>query len=112
MDSTDSSTVYPLDLIYEGSVELSEGPEGAFYNYLFSSTDSLKQRNEFVFLFFQYHLKVENYSLISQILHNGANNELHRSLLKAMLVMTDGVEVLLDGYEKVLHIFNKNPNIK
>ena len=77
------------------------------YEYLFSSEDSLKDKNKYLFLFLQHHIKENNIDIVGRFLNDSAIKELHPSLLKSALIMTDNVLEVNQFHQIVEEILNQ-----
>ncbi|RFS21437.1 hypothetical protein DVR12_16200 [Chitinophaga silvatica] len=78
-----------------------------FFEYLFNQNDSLKDKNKFVFLFFQDCIAQNNTDVISRILCDSALSDLHPSLLKSALIITRGYPGIEAPYQRLNQTYNK-----
>lgn len=62
------------------------------FEYLFSTEDSLKSRNKFLFLFLAQHIETGKTDVINQFINDDAIIDLHISLLKSTLLMVENLE--------------------
>lgn len=76
------------------------------YEYLFVSTQSLKQKNKYLLKFIHDLIPV-NSATIDRFLKDEAIIDLDISLLKSILIMTNNVECLVESRKKVEFIYNE-----
>lgn len=76
------------------------------YEYLFVSTQSLKQKNKYLLKFIHDLVQVNSES-VNRFLKDDAINDLDISLLKSILIMTNNVELLTESRKKVEMIYNE-----
>ncbi len=68
------------------------------YEYLFSSEDTLKEKNKYLILFLQHHIQNNDLDILNKFLSDCAIKDLHASLLKSSLIMIENVEGLNELY--------------
>lgn len=61
------------------------------FEYLFTTEASLKDQNKYLFLFLQHYIEQHDVELINKLLSENALNDLHPSLLKSILIMTERI---------------------
>lgn len=62
------------------------------FEYLFTTEHSLKEQNKYLYLFLQSYIEQNNIELINRLLSDNALNDLHPSLIKSILIMTERIE--------------------
>lgn len=78
-----------------------------FFESFFTATTSLKDQNKFLFLFLHEYVTQNNTDTINKILSDNAFKDLHPSLLKSALIITENVPGVEQSREKVMSIFNE-----
>jgi hypothetical protein len=77
------------------------------FEYIFTSPHSMKQKNKYVFLFLDHHIKINNVKLLNRYLSDNALRDCHPSILKSTLIMTENVPGIEESRAKVVHLFNE-----
>lgn len=78
-----------------------------FYNSLFGSEISMKEKNKILILKFQDFIRQDHADLINNILSDSALADLHPSLIKSALIMTSGIAEKLPARQKAADILAK-----
>lgn len=78
-------------------------PVRVLFEYLFSSEDSLKLRNKFLFQFLAQHIETKEIDVINQFINDDAIIDLHVSLLKSTLLMIENLEGVPNGKIKQIY---------
>ena len=76
------------------------------FEYLFTTEDSLKEQNKYLFLFLQSYIQQNNTEILNRLLSDNALSDLHPSLLKSILIMTEHLEDVNNNRESVSQILN------
>nr|WP_315209068.1 hypothetical protein [uncultured Flavobacterium sp.] len=76
------------------------------YEYLFSSEDSLKEKNKYLILFLQHHIQNDAINIVNKFLSDCAIRDLHASLLKSSLIMIQNVDELNELYISTEELLN------
>ena len=62
------------------------------FSCLFSSTATIKDKNKFILLAFQNYIKEERLDVIDEFFRESALSDLHPSLIKSALIMTESID--------------------
>jgi hypothetical protein len=76
------------------------------FDYLFTVEQTMKEKNKVLLLFLQDHVARNNVNLINRILLDNAFKDLHASLLKSALIMTEHLAGVEKGRQKISSILN------
>lgn len=79
----------------------------AIYEYLFTADQTMKEKNKFLLLFLQSCIQDSDIELINRILSENALKDLHPSLIKSALIMTEHVTGTEASRQKASQIFNE-----
>jgi hypothetical protein len=77
------------------------------YEYLFTTDQSMKEKNKFLLLFLQGYIQENNVELIKRILSENALKDLHPSLIKSALIMTEHLQGIEASRERAAQIFKE-----
>lgn len=86
----------------EGTAQTNIDVVRILYDHIFSSEDSMKDKNKFLMLYLQHYITADDTNLINRVLSDTAITDLHPSLLKSMLIMTENVNGV--NREKVIQL--------
>ncbi|RFM36035.1 hypothetical protein [Chitinophaga silvisoli] len=78
-----------------------------FFECLFNQEDSLKNKNKFVFLFLQTCIAQKKTDILARILEEPAMADLHPSLIKSALIMTDGLSEIEEAFSKLQGVYHE-----
>ena len=77
------------------------------FNSLFTAGSTMKERNMSLLLFLQQKIEENNIQLLKRIFMEGSIKDLHPSLLKSMLIITEHVVGMEEARDKVIEIFDQ-----
>lgn len=69
------------------------------FGYLFSHTDSLIEKNKFLILYLQDLIVNNNLDWVKAIISDSAFEDLHPSLLKSALIITDNIGQIKEAHD-------------
>lgn len=75
------------------------------FEYIFTTEQNLKSQNKYLILFLQNYLN-QDIEVVKSFLLDDALEDLHVSLLKSVLIVTENVEELVEIRSKLLKIFS------
>jgi hypothetical protein len=73
------------------NIQYQKDPQ-VLFDYLFTTSDSLKERNKKVFMFIDSNLRADKLTIVQDFINDPAIKDLHVSLLKSALLMTENIE--------------------
>ncbi|MBS1601162.1 MAG: hypothetical protein JST42_00745 [Bacteroidetes bacterium] len=85
-------------------VSQSTGTQRMLFEYFFTTADSLKEQNKLFFIFLQYAVNNNGHELVQRILSDDALKDIHPSLIKSALIMTEHVPGLEAATKKAHEI--------
>ena len=80
------------------------------FEYLFTTNDDLIKQNKFLILTLLNYINQNSLEIVKSFLNDSSINDIHISLIKSSLLITDNIEVLLNSRIKVHEIFEKKYN--
>jgi hypothetical protein len=101
---------YINDNIFTGQPNFD--PVSVVFEYLFNTDNSLKDQNKFVFLFLQRQISNNKIDIVHNLFsEKSALSDLHPSLLKSMLIMSENIPALAQSRENVESIYSNKRGI-
>lgn len=82
------------------------------FEYLFSSNQTMKEKNKYVILFLQHHINKNNTKILIKLLSDQALRDCHPSILKSILIMTENVQGLEEYRLKTVQIFQEKMEVQ
>ncbi len=77
------------------------------FEYLFTTSQSLKSQNKYFLLYLQHHISEKNFEIINRVFTDGAMSDLNISLLKSAIIITENIVEVDESRQKISTIFEQ-----